>query len=86
VDIPSVQSRGLFVLVHELPDNGGLEVTAINFGATPVNEAVTIPNTPANAKVRNVLEPASQPASVTEGGKLPLQLPAYTGVSFRITG
>ncbi len=34
VDIPSVRSRGLFVLVHQLPENGGLEVTAINFGAT----------------------------------------------------
>src|SRR2546430_1036224 len=32
VDIPAVQSKGLFVLVHELPEHSGLEVTAINFG------------------------------------------------------
>ena len=86
VDIPDVKSRGLFVLVHELPENGGLEVTAINFGATPVEEAITIPNTPANARVRDVLHPEILPSSVTENGKLPLQLAPYTGVALRITG
>jgi trehalose synthase len=86
VDIPNVRSRGLFVLVHELPENGGLEVSAINFGATPVDEAVAIPNTPANATARDVLRPKNAPLKLTEGGQLPLQLPAYTGVAFRITG
>ena len=41
-DVPDVQAKGLFVLVHELPDNGGLEVTAINFGAQAVDESVVI--------------------------------------------
>jgi trehalose synthase len=86
VDIPDVRSRGLFVLIHELPENGGLEVTAINFGATAVDEVITIPQTPANAKVRDVLNPESSPSSVTESGKLPLQLPPYTGVALKITG
>ena len=86
VDIPNVRSQGLFVLVHELPDNGGLEVTAINFGATPVDEAIAIRNAPANARVRDVLDPEISPSSVTADGQLPLQLPPYTGVALRITG
>jgi trehalose synthase len=86
VDIPNVRSRGLFVLVHELPESGGLEVTAINFGATPVDETISIPDTTAHARVRNVLEPESPPSSVTEDGKLPLRLPPYTGVALKITG
>jgi trehalose synthase len=86
VDIPNVRSQGLFVLVHELPDNGGLEVTAINFGATPVDEAIAIRNAPANARVRDVLDPEISPSSVAADGQLPLQLPPYTGVALRITG
>ena len=86
VDIPNVRSRGLFVLVHELPENGGLEVTAINFGATPVEEAVAIPNTTSKATVRDVLNPEIAPSRITADGQLPLQLPPYTGVALRITG
>ena len=86
VDIPNVQSRGLFVLVHELPENGGLEVTAINFGATPVDEAIAVPNAPANARARDVLDPALPPSSVTTDGKLHLKLPPYTGAALKITG
>jgi trehalose synthase len=86
VDIPNVQTRGLFVLVHELPDNGGLELTAINFGATPVEESVAIPGAPANADVRNVLDPSSAPLNIRSDGKLPLRLEPYTGVALQITG
>jgi trehalose synthase len=86
VDIPNVQSRGLFVLVHELPENGGLEVTAINFGATPVDEAVSIPSAAANSNVRNVLDPDAAPLNVRSDGKLPLRLQPYTGIALRITG
>ena len=86
VDIPNVRSRGLFVLVHELPENGGLELTAINFGATPVEEAIAIRNAPANARVRDVLAPESSPSGLTADGQLPLQLPPYAGVALRITG
>jgi trehalose synthase len=86
IDIPNVRSRGLFVLIHELPENGGLEVTAINFGATAVNEAIAIPGTPANATVRDALDPQTSPSKITADGQLPLQLAPYTGVALRITG
>lgn len=86
VDIPSVQSQSLFVLVHELPDKGGLEITAINFGATPVSEAVTLRDTPEKAKVRNVLDRETPPPALTGDGKLHLQLRPYTGMALTITG
>jgi trehalose synthase len=86
VDIPNVQSRGLFVLVHELPDERGLEVTAINFGATPVDEAVPLSNTPASVTVRDVLNPGVTAPRITSDGHLPLKLAPYTGVAFQITG
>jgi trehalose synthase len=35
-------SRGLLALVHELP-GGGLEVTALNFGRTAVEESIVVP-------------------------------------------
>ncbi|MCB0147177.1 MAG: maltose alpha-D-glucosyltransferase, partial [Caldilineaceae bacterium] len=40
--VPAVQAPGLLVMVHALPDGLGTEVTAINFGAGPVDEAVRL--------------------------------------------
>ena len=49
IDTPAVRAKGLFVLVHQLPDSPDLEVTAINFGSTPINETVVIRDAPPNA-------------------------------------
>jgi len=35
--------KGLLVMVHRLPDNGGTQLTAINFGAEPVAQRVSLP-------------------------------------------
>ncbi len=37
IDVPDVQSPGLLVMVHELPDGLGTQITALNFGATSVD-------------------------------------------------
>ena len=42
IDVPDVQSPGLLVMVHELPDGMGTQITALNFGATPVDEVVRL--------------------------------------------
>src|SRR5262249_12543539 len=42
LDVPSVPAPGLLVMPHELPD-GGLAITALNFGRDDVAEQVTIP-------------------------------------------
>lgn len=40
--VPAVQAPGLLVMVHALPDGLGTEITAINFGGAPVDEAVRL--------------------------------------------
>jgi len=58
-DVPGVQAKGLLVLVHELPESSGLEITAINFGDRAVNEAVPIRGAAPGAKAIDVLDPQS---------------------------
>jgi trehalose synthase len=86
VAIPNVRSQGLFVLVHELPENGGLEVTAINFGATPVDETLAIAGVTPNSNVRDVLDPQAPPLKIETNGQLSVRLAPYTGVALQITG
>ena len=40
--VPEVKSAGLLVMVHELPDGKGTQVTALNFGATPIDETIKL--------------------------------------------
>jgi trehalose synthase len=84
-DIPNVQAKGLLVLVHQLPDNGGREITAINFGSTAVDESVTIQGVTANAKAVDALEPQAAAIAAGAGGTLRLQLQGYEGKAFRIS-
>ena len=42
--VPDVKSPGLLAMVHELPDGKGIQVTALNFGATPIDETIVLPN------------------------------------------
>jgi hypothetical protein len=42
LDIPDVTTPGLLVMLHELPDTLGKQVTAINFSAEPVDEVVKL--------------------------------------------
>ena len=83
-DVPDVRSRGLLVLVHRLPDNGGLEVTAVNFGSTLVDESVVIAGIPAGQAV-DVLDPGTPPLTIDAGGRLQLTLKPYEGKAFRLT-
>src|SRR5262249_22732034 len=84
VDVPAVQAKGLFVLVHRLPDNGDLEVTAINFGSTPLEEAVTIQGSAHNAEVVDVVDPKATPIAIDASGNLRLSLKGLEGKAFRI--
>jgi trehalose synthase len=55
VELPPVRARGLVVMVHRLPADGGIQVTAINFGRAPVQEAVTVKTAPAAGAVTDLL-------------------------------
>jgi trehalose synthase len=86
VDAPAVQAKGLFVLVHQLPDTHDLEVTAINFGATPVDETVVIKSATQDSTVTDVLDARASQLMVGAGGTLQVTLGAYEGKAFRVKG
>lgn len=43
IAVPECENPALLVLVHELPDKGGVQVTVLNFGPEAVTERITIP-------------------------------------------
>jgi trehalose synthase len=85
VDTPAVRAKGLFVMVHRLPDSADLEVTAINFGPTPVEETVPIQSAARAAKAIDVLDSKVPAVDVSSDGGLRLSLPPYSGKAFRLT-
>jgi trehalose synthase len=85
-DIPSVQAKGLLILVHELPENSGLEITAINFADRPVDEAVLIRGAAPDSKAIDVLDPNAPKLDIGTNGSLRFNLKAYEGKALRIKG
>jgi trehalose synthase len=85
-DVPAVQAKGLFVLVHELPGSGGLEITAINFGDREVDESVPVRGAAAESKAIDVLDPQAPVLDLGPDGRLRLRLSAFEGKALRIKG
>jgi len=81
-DVPAVLAKGLFVLVHELPDSAGLEITAINFGDRAVEESVAIRGAAAGSKAIDVLDPRAPTLDLGPDGRLQLRLNAFEGKAF----
>jgi trehalose synthase len=79
LEIPSVRAKGLLVMTHELPDNGGIEITAINFGGDAVDEVVTVPQAAGPAKALDVLDPSAAAVEVAAGGGVPIRLAGWQG-------
>jgi trehalose synthase len=86
VDAPNVRTKGLLVLLHELPENAGLEITAINFGDRPLDEAVPIRGAAPGAKAIDVLDPRAPTLNIGPDGTLRLHLNAFEGKALRIKG
>jgi trehalose synthase len=86
LDVPSVQAKGLLVLVHELPENAGLEITAINFGDRAVDESVLIRGAAPDSKAVDVLDPQAPMLDIGADGSLRLHLNAFQGKALRIKG
>jgi trehalose synthase len=82
--IPDVASPGLLVMVHELPDARGTQVTALNFGPTPIEETIVLPNVQAGPVVDMINETVEGDLSTT--GELTIRLEGYEGLSLRIVG
>src|SRR5260370_4006172 len=85
-DVPSVRAKGLLVLVHELPENSGLEVTAINFGDRAVDESLLIRGATPGSKASDVLDPRAPMLDIGAHGSLRLHLNAFEGKALRIKG
>jgi len=84
VDVPSVGAKGLLVLVHELPEGGGIEITALNFGAEPVDEVVAVQQAAGGTKAVDVLDPEAAPAEVSAGGGVRIRIAGYEGKALLI--
>jgi trehalose synthase len=79
VAVPEVQSKGLLVMVHELPDELGTQITALNFGAEPIEERVRLEGI-GPGDTTNMLdgEPYDR---ITSSGDLTVHLDGYDGNS-----
>jgi hypothetical protein len=84
VDLPKVQAKGLLVLVHELPESAGLEITVINFANAPAEDTVVIKGVAQNATALDVLDPKSPPLAIDASGTLRLKLQPYEYRALRI--
>jgi trehalose synthase len=82
--IPDVASPGLLVMVHELPDARGTQVTALNFGSTPIEETVVLSNVQPGLVVDMINETVE--GDLAASGELTLRLEGYEGLSLRIVG
>ena len=82
--IPDVTAPGLLVMVHELPDGRGTQVTALNFGAEPISEVVMLPGTRPGPVVDMIAETIE--GDLKEDGALTINLDPYEGLSLRIVG
>lgn len=84
--IPDVQNPGLLVMVHELPGELGIQVTALNFGAAPVAERVALAGAETAALAGPVLDmlTGESAGEVAADGLLPIRLEGYEGASYLI--
>lgn len=82
VAVPAVQTPGLLVMVHELPDGLGAEITALNFSATPIQETITLEGM-ASQPVHELLHDV--PAGAIDAqGRLAIDLAGYAGKAFLV--
>jgi trehalose synthase len=82
--IPDVVSPGLVVMVHELPDARGTQVTALNFGPTPIEETIVLPQVQCGPVVDMLDEKVE--GDLSETCELTIRLDSYEGRSLRIVG
>jgi trehalose synthase len=78
LEVPDVQAKGLLVMTHELPDGATL-ITAVNFGADPVDEVVSVPQAAGRSQAIDALDPAAAAVEVTAAGAVHLRLAGWEG-------
>jgi trehalose synthase len=78
LEVPDVQAKGLLVMTHELPDGATL-ITAVNFGADPVDEVVSVPQAAGRSQAVDALDPSAAAVEVTAAGAVHLRLAGWEG-------
>ena len=84
VSIPDTTAPGLLIMVHELPDLRGTQVTALNFSSSAISEVVILQNVRPGPVVDMIAE--SIEGDLTEDGALTINLEPYEGLSLRVVG
>lgn len=79
IDVPDCTSPGLLVMVHELPDELGMQVTAINFGVEPVDEVLRLKHAQPGQAVDMFTDQDATP--VNSHGELRIRLESCSGTS-----
>ena len=78
-------SPGLLVMVHELPDGRGIQVTALNFGRdAALTRRSSLPNVKPGPVVDMINE--TNEGDLSDAGELRIRLEGYEGKSLRIVG
>jgi trehalose synthase len=80
--IPDVVNPALLIMVHELPDGRGTQVTALNFGPEAIEETITLAGVQPGPVVDMINETIE--GDLSESGELTVRLDAYEGLSLRI--
>ena len=84
IAVPEVQNPSLLVMVHELPDNRGLQITALNFGPEPLEETLSVPQAEPGPVVDMLQETIV--GDLPDSRELTIRLEGYAGQSLRIVG
>ena len=82
IAVPHVQSPGLLIMVHELPDARGLQITALNFSSEAITETVILDDVDAGIVVDMLNEAVI--GDLLQGGGVPIRLAPYEGQSLRV--
>ena len=82
IQVPEVENPGLLVMVHELPAGKGTQITALNFGATPITETLYLPDIAAGMVVDIINERVE--GDLTAEGAFTITLDAYEGLALRV--
>ena len=82
IQVPAVQNKGLLVMVHELPEALTIQITALNFGPTPLEEVVHLDNIQSGT-VTDMFTDEVLGELIGEGD-LHLKLDGYEGKSYLV--
>ncbi len=83
ISVPDVTAAALLVLVHQLPEGGGIQVTALNFGSTALAERVVIQDAAPGSRVLDMLDEQPLPPLSAQAA-LDVALLPYEGKSYLI--